>query len=587
MLTPSADDRLPKRESVIDDTIPAELEQLDQRLLVLGTTWRNDPAVTRLASYAQQLPPDLAPVDSAGITSDPSARGASARGIDPVEERTATSSRNTGPYRVSLKVQAVLASVAAVLIVGLLAATFAVFSHRSTSVGSSKATATTPASSTTTVPPAGGSWSALPGLSSTTTFALAAPAIAPSDPQIVYKVTDSPHLALQRTDDSGATWHTYPLPVTNAHNFMQVYVSPLNPNVVVLHTDGWATLPSQLQGPQGNVGLPSTDSSIATSTTMCNFQAMSWTVPASNSATAPLADMSAEAPTGPFLPCSQFLSTNGGKSWKETSTFFDSARIVTAGGESAGIFMVQGKRLYTYEGFTCQSGYTGICGGGLLVSLDGGITWGHAPTPSSGSFCGVGMAPTGTLMIAITSPQCGQGNVPSDNIIWRSDDAGEHWAEVSHLRFSALDDLRVVLNPTTGTSTVFLTASNLANVNTTEVTRATTVEMSRDGGKTWSAVPAVGVPTGWSAIDVVAQTGDGSAIALFEPSGTTGAELYSLLPDGSSWQPVAPTPSSSSVMYLVTSAPATSSPDSLWAVSVSPATVGGVPFTSKVYRLQL
>jgi hypothetical protein len=563
MLTPSADDRLPQRESVIDDTIPAELEPLDQRLLMLGATWRNHPAVTRLASYAQKLPPDLPALDGTEITPDLATSEASAKGNAPVEENT-MSWRNTGTHRLSPKAQAVLASVAAVLIVGLLAATFAVFSHRSTPKVGAQATATLPASTATATSPATRSWSPLPNLSSTTTFALAAPAIAPSDPQIVYRVTDSPHLALQRTANGGATWQTYSLPVSNAHNFMQVYVSPLNPNVVVLHTDGWASQQS-----------------------FCNYQAQSWIRTTSGKvSTGSLVALSSQVPAGPFLPCSQFLSTNGGRSWIQSPVFFDSARILTAGGESAGIFMVQGQRLYTYEGFTCQAGYTGICGGGLLVSQNGGMSWGPAPTPS-GSFCGIGMAPTGTVMFAITSPQCGQGNVPSDNAIWRSDDGGEHWTPVSHLQFSAVDSLRVVLNPATGTPTVFLTASNLANVNTTDIKSSTTVQMSQDGGQTWSAVPTEGIPAGWSAIDVVAETSDGSAIALFGPAGSSGADLYSLLPGASSWLPVASTPPSTPAMYLVTSAPGAAGADSLWAVSVSLATVGGAPYTSKVYRLKL
>jgi hypothetical protein len=158
---------------------------------------------------------------------------------------------------------------------------------------------------------------------------------------------------------------------------------------------------------------------------------------------------------------------------------------------------------------------------------------------------------------------------------------------MSHLQFSAVDDLRVVLDPVTGAPTVFLTTSNLANVDTPEITRTTTVQMSQDGAKTWSAVPTEGIPTGWSAVDVVAQTSDGSAIALFEPSGSAGVELYSLRPGGSSWLPLAPAPSSSPAMYLVTTSSGASGAESLWAVSVPPNTVGGAPFTSRVYRLQL
>jgi hypothetical protein len=165
--------------------------------------------------------------------------------------------------------------------------------------------------------------------------------------------------------------------------------------------------------------------------------------------------------------------------------------------------------------------------------------------------------------------------------------AWQHWAPVSQLQFSAVDDLHVVSNPGAAYPTVYLTTSNLANVQTPEITRATQVRISRDGGKTWSTVPTKGIPAGWSAIDVVAQTSDGSAITLFGLAGSVGVELYSWQPGGSSWLPVAFTPGTSTALYLVTSSQATPGVDTLWAVSVSGSTVGGVPYTSVVYRLQL
>ncbi|MGO8946059.1 MAG: WD40/YVTN/BNR-like repeat-containing protein [Ktedonobacterales bacterium] len=581
MLNPPNDAHLQAAEGSEDGNLPAELEPVHQYLLAMGTVWRRSlPAADRIAAYIQGLPPHPVAFDSTEITNDLAEFGALAELVGSalrgeslmnVHHKDAMNSTDTRTdvkvvparrQRLPAPFHTLMAVAAAVLVVGLLAATFAIFSHRSPS--------SVDASATPTLAPMS-SWSPVASLSSNTTFALAAPAIAPSDPSIVYKVTTSPQLGLLRTADGGATWQSLSLPVLKytAYQFMQLYVSPLNPNVVVLHTDG---------------------STSQSSSNYCNYQADSWTVTASgNAATVPLAAVSAEVPTGPFVNCSQFLSTNGGRSWTQTSDFFDSARIVSAGGGPTGIFMVQDNRLYTYVGFNCQPSTanlaTGVCSGGLLISLDGGMTWRPTSTPTS--FCGVGMAPTGTVMFAITSPQCGAGNVPSDNTIWRSDDAGAHWTAVSHLQFSAVDDLRVVPNSSAAYPTVYLTTSNLANVQTPNITRTTQVRMSQDGGKMWTDVPTEGIAAAWSAIDVVAQTSNGSAIALFGPADSVGSDLYLWQPGGSSWQLVAPTPSTSPSLYLVTPSQDTPGAETLWAVTVGSATLGGVPYSTVVYRLQL
>jgi photosystem II stability/assembly factor-like uncharacterized protein len=561
MLTPSDDAHLQAAEGSENARLSMDLDLVQQRLFAMGAAWRSHlPEAGRLTTFAKDLLPHPVVLDTTQVTTDLDELGADVEFPDTVPQ-----GESDMKWRVSTSIHSLTAGAVAILVVGLLAATFAFFSHHSTGEVSVTATSTpTPA------PPK--SWVAVASLSSTNSFALAVPAIAPSDPRIVYKVTDSPHLALQRTDDGGATWQTLQLPVENASQYMQLYVSPLNPNVVVLHTDGW----------------------VAQQSLFCNYQADAWIgTPANRAPIGPLASMSSEVPTGPFLPCSQFLSTNGGRSWTQSSTFFDSARLLSAQGGPSGLFMVQDNRLYTYAGFSCQSDYTGICGGGLLVSLDGGMTWSPAPTPSPGSFCGIGMAPSGSVMFAITSSQCGQANDPSDNTIWRSDDAGAHWAPVSHLQFSGVDDIRVVINTGAAYPTVYLTSSNLANAKTPEITRTTQVQESQDGGKTWSAVPTKGIPTGWSAMDVVAQASDGSAIAIFGPGGNGGVELYSWRPGGTSWQPVALTPGTSGALYLVTSSQATPGAATLWAVtvaesgSVSTTYGGGVPYTSMVYRLQL
>src|SRR5262249_14058767 len=69
------------------------------------------------------------------------------------------------------------------------------------------------------------------------------PVIAPSDPQVIYKVAQvgqaTPDLVLARSDDGGDTWKTFALPAGKANDqlFPYVYVSPLHPQYVFLLVD--------------------------------------------------------------------------------------------------------------------------------------------------------------------------------------------------------------------------------------------------------------------------------------------------------------------------------------------------------------
>ncbi|MGO8947021.1 MAG: hypothetical protein ACLQUY_05030 [Ktedonobacterales bacterium] len=591
MLNPPDDAGLQAAEGSEQETMPVELESIHQHLLAMGSAWRKSlPAADRLTAYAHALPTQPVVSDSTAITHDLSERGAQAAlvgDISPGESsmKARTSSTmytvNTTPdVRVHgtngpagrqgllAHLHTLMAVAAAVLVVGLLATTFVIFSHRS--APSTGGAAATPTLAPTVTPQPPKSWSTLDSLTTTTSFVSAAPAIAPSDPRIVYDVTTSPQLALRRTADDGVTWQSFPLPVDNAEGLMQLYVSPLNPNVVVLHTDGWISQPSS-----------------------CESRGLSWTIGASGKpALIPLAALSPASPKSGIDPsCSQFLSTNGGRSWTQTSDFFDATRIISQGAGSSSIFMVQDQRLYAYDGYNSNCPSQALVCPGLVVSVDGGMTWKPAPVPSSGSFCGIAMAPTGTVMFAITTSVCEGQELTFDNTIWRSDDAGAHWAPMSHLQFSNLDDFLVVPNSGAAFPTVYLT-TDTQTMNFQNPWPTTSFQMSRDGGKTWSNVPTNGIPAGWSGGDVIAQTSDGSVIALFGPADSGGVNLYAWQPGGSSWQLVAPTPPLtqpvvSPFYYLVTPSPQGGG-DTLWAVAIIPqGSQGTGPFTNTVYSLQL
>jgi hypothetical protein len=412
------------------------------------------------------------------------------------------------------------------------------------------------------------SWSPIASLTTTTSFANALPAIAPSDPRIVYEFITNPEPALRRTADGGATWRPLPLPVQNAGLLMQLYVSPLNPNVVVLHTDGYISQPSS-----------------------CNSRADAWISPAAgNSSTSPLAALSPAVPRSGTVVCTQFLSTDGGRSWTQTSDYFDNARIIQDGGGGYGIFMVQGNRLYTYAHFSCGGpGSTYVCTGGLLVSLDGGMTWAPGSIPSPDTFCGLALAPTGSVMFAFTSSDCVGAKGTSENTVWRSDDAGAHWAPVSHPQFDYIDGAQVVPVGGAAYPTLYLTTTSVT-LNPTPtamlpITSTRTLQMSQDGGKTWSAVPTAGIPTGWPAGWVTARTSAGAVIALFGPANGPEGSLYLWQPGATRWQLLAPVPPVYPSLFLVTPG---QGGDTVWAVSVAQVPRGGtIWFTNTVYRLQL
>jgi photosystem II stability/assembly factor-like uncharacterized protein len=557
----------------------------------MRAAWQNSlPAADRLARYARALPALPAqPVISehTETVSDlfrDEARGAShmkqriKSATNPVNTIDASSNTNRSGIpanrrRSATPLRTLMAVAAAVVVVGLLGATFAIFARRLPSTAGAKSTATSAAHPTSTATNATG-WTAVDRLTVTTSLQSAAPAIAPSDPRIVYEVISGQQPKLRRTTDEGQTWQSFPLPVNNASALMQVYVSPLDPNVLVLHTDGTA---SQSQ--------------------LCLTQADSWNISQNQTQShpiQPLADLAPNAPkSGGPAPCTQFLSTNGGRSWTQTpSEFFDNIGVFSP--LNPGLFMVQDNRLYTYAIHSCQQPSSAVCSTtiSLLVSVDGGRNWNPAPTPPSReAFCGVGMAPTGAVMFAVMAPTIGycQGGNPSVaiNTIWRSDDAGAHWAQVSQLQFSSVNSLVVVPNGDAAFPTAYLATNTMGTPTVTAnggtVPSKITFLMSQDGGKTWTHVPTSGIPAGWSGDGVIAQTNDGEVIAQFGPTGTVGTPLYSWKPGESRWHEIAPAPTSSNILYYLATSSQQGNGNTLWAVAVSS---NGSATTYTVFRLQ-
>jgi hypothetical protein len=164
---------------------------------------------------------------------------------------------------------------------------------------------------------------------------------------------------------------------------------------------------------------------------------------------------------------------------------------------------------------------------------------------------------------------------------------------VSHPQFDIIDSAQVVPAGGAAFPTIYLTTTSVTlNPNpiptAMPLTSTTTLQMSQDGGKTWSAVPTAGIPAGWPAGEVTAQTSAGAVIALFWPPNGPVGSLYLWQPGAPRWQLLAPVPPEFPSVYLVTPGQAGQGGDTMWAVSVSHVQYSGtIWFTNTVYRLQL
>lgn len=365
---------------------------------------------------------------------------------------------------------------------------------------------TAAAGATPTTPPSsiGDHWVTVAGLSTTPL-----PILAPSDPRVAYvagvfsdPAKSSPQtLGVQRTDDSGATWHTFTLPVNAPSSLDQfslsVMVSPLDAYHLIL-TVGTG------------VGTP--------------------------------------CPTGSSQPCTvQYFSADGGIHWRQISLPVSGVLGIMADADwqSESPLRAQGTRLYALAG--PQSGGAGdeTQGTGRLVtSTDGGATWRLADTalPSAVGIADYMPAPTGNSLFAVTD-RADRFRVPvgmlppPDFKLWRSDDAGAHWALVHSLSFPNFTGMRVTTLPGATQPIVYLDLFSKAGVG------ATSIAASADGGRTWAAAPNQGIPQGWfTDAQIWGTLADGSVMMAFSSARSAysaGFVFYSWKAGDGAWHQVA------------------------------------------------
>lgn len=408
-----------------------------------------------------------------------------------------------------------ISTIAAVLVIALIVvALFA--SHTGTPAttghsGNQKATPT----------PGTQGWVSVPALSNSHTQ----PVIAPSDPRVVYEQQPQ-SVGIRRSDDDGAHWHnlSLPIPASEVQN-LQFLVNPAKAQSVFLVL------------------------SVGDSSSFC---------PKSQASTG---QFNAYAGAGGCLI--QYVSSDGGAHWAQLhwSAPVDgfSGSIVTVGPVFA-----QGNRLYSliYDAQQHQR---------LIVSTDGGATWQPADETllaQQQGLCNFAAAASGSTLFAFMQPGGCQLPVgylaktasPADTqsglAIWRSDDAGAHWAQVGTFPYQSPDTQAFVALGNDASQPLLVGAAGYGP-NYTRV-------ISTDGGATWQTLPNQGLPgSGTNSLLALTALSDGSLLSAQSTQG--GNAFYAWKPGDQAWHQVTPAFSGSPSDPIVVSS--ARGQDTIWLVT--------------------
>jgi hypothetical protein len=544
--------------------LPPHAHALYQRLLDDGATWRATPELgrisERLRERAGRLTVSQQEASRPVVTAPPPAR-THRRSSGPISGSGGSAPRPPRPlpHRVSAWIGAAMV----VVIVGALAALLlSAPGRQGARVGSTPTTQAAP-----TV--AHGRWTSLDKLAAEVEFdANDLPAIAPSDPRVVYQTLVrgiQQHLpgTVRRTDDGGATWHDLPLPVPAAHvGHAGFLVSPVDARNVFL----------TLIDTQAEDCPPGTAQPIG------------------------------EAPG--VLCWLQYTSVDGGAHWQPTK--LPAAGWITpnlTNNSSTALQVARGSdgqpRLYTL--LNCPFGVT-TCSR-LIVSADRGLSWTYADVSllalGARNVCATAADPRNANVYAVTTAgaEC-SWNVQTPLTLWRSGDAGARWTKAGPLATANLRGLRVA--PASSTSLALLYAA------TPRTTQMATDKMggqyplfssdpadlkaSADGGVTWTSAPSAGIPSNlmpYYDIGLLGVLSDGAVVVECIPrtaqENFAGGVLYAWKPGDATWRQLAP-PLALEVGALTADASASMSPgaDTLYLVMVNrsapgPAVEPGTP----------
>lgn len=419
--------------------------------------------------------------------------------------------RDTRP-RTIVVLRPVLVTVAAVVVVALLAGVLTFVRPGGVPGGPTSTATATPASHTPSVTKS--QWRAITSLASTS-----APVLAPSNPQVIYQLLAS-SASVRRSADDGKDWQSYPLPEHLA-DAVNLYVSPLDANTVFLSA-------RYLKPPQDGA--------------QC-IQAPE-----------------ARPPAAGYDCVAQWVSQDGGVHWRTPqlplgAPLADIAPPFWAGAPE--FVQAQGQSLigalYCYQPLCGNTEYR------IVTSTDGGMTWQFADaeiTAGHHNVCDIAPVTNSTTIFAVTADiSCTTalaGMTPSGITaftLWRSDDAGQHWSRIGILPTGVGGHLLVEPDPANRQPLLY---GNMF--------------ASADGGSTWHAAPQTGLPSQIQ-VQTLGVRHDGSllvgALPVKVATGQSVPEtIYRWRAGDTSWLPVgSPLPS---VVHTLTVTRDASGQEALW-----------------------
>jgi hypothetical protein len=503
-------------------SLPPELTELHRRLSADSARWlRTLPPSEGVADYARAMPQRMTATSNSSLNN----------AFSPRQE---VSQDMKGHVPMSLprhRLRLFLPVAATILIVALLAIAFAQFRAGHTQPGS-------PAHAPATQHDTG--WVALPKLDVTTAIdANTPPAIAPTDPNVVYETLSSGRTlqgsTMRRTDDGGNTWHALPTPVPGDHiGFMSIAVSPANARTVFLSIvdEKPADCPADLI-------VPNTES---------NSQEC-WLT---------------------------YYSADAGAHWTLLHFSFK-------GGTQLDNLYSQGNRLFASA--RCADS---TCLQHIVMSVDGGKTWQTADAAlNQGGNAILFFTAAGTSLFAVTCLDC--GNSQATRSVWQSNDAGAHWVRNGTTPTPNVFGITATVESAGGN--VLLYTSDPSTTSTATDKQGGTypnysalpgdLRVSADGGKTWESAPALGVPAGMkSGIGVAGPLQDGSVVVVFTPSNTQdgyqGGTLLAWKSGDSAWHQIAP-PLTLNIDTLITTQSTATAQGTLWVITQNSGDHPGLP----------
>jgi hypothetical protein len=512
--------------------LPPDIQMIYQRLLDDGAEWRGDvPAMPSLDERVQTMAQSFTmPRQAPGTI-----RQLPGKSTHSLFRRTARKKEVVPMTRT--RFGRIAAAAAMVAVVALLIGVFAVLSH-GRAPGHTSSPAATAVKQT--------QWQAIPGLGySSERPDDSGPAVAPSDPRVVYESNVGREGAyggqafLRRTDDAGATWHNlaFPVPVTHIQ-WVNLTVSPLNPHTIILQ--------------------------VADNTT----------------SDCPASFLALNTEANQNYCALQYLSTDGGATMSLLQT--PTGNLASGVAFGASVMQAQGSTLYAQVECPDTSCVR------IVRSSDGGHTWSLADEQLrqlAPYVCGFIAAPSGGTLFAVTADKSCllsyQGTFRLT--LWRSDDAGNSWGPVATLPTPNIYGLLAVDSGNSAQpllygffpKTVSVTPDKAGFPHGNLSDNISDIYVSANGGKTWTHTPSQGIASGLSPFKApLGVLSDGTIIASFIPQGfnndngdLTGSVLYGWKQGDTSWHQVAP--ALTKILAALTIVPGGNGHDTLWIMEES------------------